>query len=135
MRKFDVNKWRKAVEAEFNEPLRDVVAGFVVMKTPARTVADALECPPDVLSRFAKKQGLHLHGLHRVRRGSKHRRMISEAMSRWHRTEGRGQFKEISELTGLPKSTISSRLKKGVPKHKLAAAPKPQGGRFTRKAP
>lgn len=121
------------MEAEFQEPLRDVVAGFVEMKTPATTMADALECPLRVLVGYAKQEGLRLPGHNWTRRDSDHRRMISDGMRRWHRTNGRGTFTEISELTGLPKSTISARLRKGLPKHKLAAAPKPEGGRFTRR--
>jgi hypothetical protein len=61
---------QRAIEREFEEPLRDVVAGFVEMGYSHRLVAEALEVTAPSLRRYMRTQGVPMARQPLVRAGT-----------------------------------------------------------------
>lgn len=51
---------RRVIEREFQEPLRDVVSGFVEMGYSHRMIAQALDVTAVSLRRFMERRGLRM---------------------------------------------------------------------------
>lgn len=125
MSKFDKKQWRHAVEQEFQESIKDVVAGFAAQGQSPELTASSIGCSVDDLRAFSHREGITWRTTGRrslVRQLVERRKSETraETIRRWHRESGRGRLADISELTGLDKRTISIRIRRGYKIHQAA---------------
>jgi hypothetical protein len=103
-----------AIENEFDEPLRDVVAGFIPQGLTAPEVAEVLEVNPRSLRTFCENSSLRFPAdqparSERIRRGRR-----NGARTRQLELNGKRQcLTAWAEEAGLNRSTVAMRLKRG----------------------
>lgn len=94
------------IENEFDEPLRDVVKGYAVMKFSRSLVAEALDVSIDSLTTFSRREGINFS-----RRPMQHRE-IPGRPPRMIRHNGREQsLSEWAAELGVAPCTIHKRLR------------------------
>lgn len=113
------------MEDEFQESIRDVVAGFAAQGQSPELTASCIGCPVADLRDFSRTHGITWKN---TGRGSVVRRLVerrksetrADTIRRWHRDNGRGWLADIAEMTGLHKRTISIRIRRGYKIHQAA---------------
>ena len=106
MEKKPILQRARAIEREFDEPLRDVVAGFADMGYSRRLVADALDVTFESLKHFNRREGIHFPRAPLEKREirGRPRRMIRHAGREMGLSEWAAEF-------GVAPCTIHKRLR------------------------
>lgn len=117
---------RAALEAEYNEPLPALVAGFIPMGSTRRATAETLGVSFASFRRFCSQENIHFPSANERRRAGGYFAQESEAdrrakISRYRRRVGRQisfdgltmSLSGWSDRTGIPATTIRSRIDAG----------------------
>lgn len=119
---------RTALESEYQEPLRDIVTGFIPLGTTRRETAESLGVGLHSLTKFCAAEDIRFPGVNERRRTRRHfstedeharRRAISTTMrrnsKRKYTRNGRTQsLSDWADQAGIPESTLRSRIKRGM---------------------
>jgi hypothetical protein len=117
MPKPSIHAAARAIEAEFAEPLRDVLAGFFIQRHTIASVAQVLEVSPSSLAAYCRAQHLQPYSetLARRRGPYTHPNVTSLAMRRAARRKIQWQGRSLSAagweaVTGIPRDRIRKRI-------------------------
>jgi AraC-like DNA-binding protein len=122
----DIFSRRRMIEREYEEPLRDVVAGFIPLGLTRRETAETLGVSLSSLRRFCAQSDIHFPGLseRRIRGGhfveqteARRRDRICQSMrARAPRVAYRGlelPLSDWAERLGVSKQTLRNRIVRG----------------------
>jgi hypothetical protein len=110
----------RQIENEFQEPLRDVVAGFIPLGMTRVEVAETLEVDPRSLRKFCEQSEIHF-----PRNQPDRRERIRESIRRSRRAriiEHNGRRQCVSAWAdeyNISVQTLHSRLRRGWPAERL----------------
>ena len=111
----------RRIEREFDEPIREVVAGFIPLGYTRRDVASVLEVSPESMRQFCRD--------HRIafpqNQPARTERIRESKRSRAPALELGGQRRSVAEwaeLYGIKRSTLHSRLRRGWNPHEALHA-------------
>jgi hypothetical protein len=102
------------IEREFEEPLRDVVAGFIPMGMTRVEVAETLEVDPRSLRTFCEQAGIHFPRYQPGRRERIREGARRSGRARILECDGRRQcLTAWAEEAGIKRSTLATRIRRG----------------------
>ena len=122
-----IDSIREELEAEYLEPLPEIIAGYIAQGTTRRDTAGALECSFLSFRKFCQRENIHFPSVNERRRRGGHFVEESEKQRRagisWTKRSNTRQISfegetmclsDWADTAGIPRNTLQSRIARGV---------------------